>query len=165
MKTYDASVIANAFIHTSRGFGVPAPSSLTHMKLQKLVFFVHAWGLALYGQSPVKERPQAWEYGPVFDTLYHELKEYGAKPVTSYLLQMNPKTGKREALIPSQDSLKFNRLFNQVREKYGNLSALHLSELSHEDGSPWEKARQRAKGWLDDDATAAFYRAKLNNHA
>jgi len=163
--TYEPDVIANAVIYLARQTGVPAPRSLTHMKLQKLVFFVHAWGLALHDQSPLSERPQAWEYGPVFDSLYHVLKSYGSRPVDEYLTKMNPATGQRQAMIPTRNDRTFWNLLEQVCTQYGNLSALQLSDLSHEPDGPWEKARAMHNGWLDDAEVAAFYREKLVSHA
>jgi len=163
--TYEPAVIANAFIYMARETGVPSPRSLTHMKLQKLVFFVHAWGLALHGKSPLSERPQAWEYGPVFDSLYHVLKSHGSRPVEEYLVKMNPATGQRQAMMPARTNHTFWNLLEQICAQYGNLSALQLSDLSHEPDGPWEKARAMHNGWLDDKQVTAFYREKLTNHA
>jgi len=159
--SYTPDIIANAFIHKARGTGVPRSAGLTHMKLQKLVFFVHAWGLALHGASPVGERPQAWEYGPVFDSLYHMLKGYGSRAVSDYLFRMNPDTGQRQALIPAGDKHQLWNLIGQVCQRYGPLDALSLSALTHEKNSPWEMARQRHDVWLDDEEVANFYRGKL----
>jgi len=163
--TYKPILIANAFIYMSRETGVPSPRSLTHMKLQKLVYFVHAWGLTLHGQSPLSERPQTWEYGPIFDSLYHVLKSYGSHPVKEYLVTMNPATGRREAMIPFRKNREFWNLLEQVCAQYGNLSALQLSDLSGEAGSPWEMAYAMRNGWLDDEQITVFYRGKLVDHA
>jgi len=159
--TYEPVLVANSLILMARETGVPSPRSLTHMKLQKLVYFVHAWGLALHGQSPLSERPQAWEYGPIFESLYHVLKNYGSHPVKEYLVTMNPATGRREAMMPSRKNREFWNLLEQVCAQYGNLSALQLSDLSHEVDSPWEMARAMCNGWLDDEQVTAFYQGKI----
>ncbi|MBP6224903.1 MAG: DUF4065 domain-containing protein [Rhizobacter sp.] len=135
------------------------------MKLQKLVFFMHAWSLALSGETVVKETPEAWQYGPVFDSLYHSLKGYGSRNIDTYLQEMNPTTGQREPLIPNQQDTHFWNLLAQVWARYGGLSALQLSALTHEDGSPWATAKEERRGWLDDKQVADFYRQKLTAHA
>ncbi len=159
MFTYSPSLIANAFLYKARQTG----AQLSHLKLQKLVFFVHAWGLALKGKSPVQDSPQAWPYGPVFESLYHELKGFGSKPVDSYLLQMNPQSGKLEPQIPVQTDTDFWALLGQVWDRYSTFSAVQLSALTHESGGPWEKARQGQVLSLTDDAVRDYYRGKLQH--
>ena len=157
MSVYVPALIANAFLYKARGAG----ARLSHMQLQKLVFFVHAWGLALRGESPLAERPQAWPYGPVFETLYHQLKGFGSSDIGVYLEQMNPHTGRFEALIPSQADVGLWNLLGQVWEKYGNFSAMELSALTHEPGGPWEATRNAQQLVLSDEQVQQYYRAKL----
>ncbi|WP_082938191.1 type II toxin-antitoxin system antitoxin SocA domain-containing protein [Mitsuaria sp. 7] len=70
---YSPALVANAVLYRAkqRGFHV------SHLKLQKLVFFTHAWRLALHNRAAVEERPEAWEHGPIFSTLYHRLRAPG----------------------------------------------------------------------------------------
>lgn len=156
---YSPSLVANAFLYKAQQSGVP----LTHMKLQKLVFFMHAWSLALRNQSMVTERPEAWQYGPVFDSLYHELKGNGSRAVTDYLAQMNPETGIRQGMIPVLNDTDFWGMLEQVWARYGGFSALQLSALTHEAGGPWEQARQTGTGWLSDDQVREHYRQQVQN--
>lgn len=159
MSAYSPSLVANAFLYKARQSG----AKLSHMKLQKLVFFVHAWSLAMKGVSAVADRPEAWTYGPVFDALYHELKGFGSRPVDSYLVQMNPASGQREPQMPLQTDAEFWGLLEQVWDRYSPFTALQLSELTHEPGSPWEQARKATKLLLADEAVRDFYRAKLTH--
>lgn len=159
MFTYSPSLIANAFLYKARQTG----AQLSHLKLQKLVFFIHAWGLALKGTSPVLDSPQAWPYGPVFESLYHELKGFGSKPVDTYLLQMNPHSGQLEPQIPVHSDTDFWGLLDQVWDRYSPFSAVQLSALTHEPGGPWEKARQGQVLSLTDDAVRDYYRGKLQH--
>ena len=55
---YNAIAVANYFIDKAKADGVP----LTHMKLQKLIYFAHGWHLALYGEPLIDEEIQAWEF-------------------------------------------------------------------------------------------------------
>lgn len=159
MATYPSNVVANAFLYKARQSG----AQISHMKLQKLVFFAHAWSLALQGSSVVLERPEAWTYGPVFDSLYHELKSYGSRPIDNYLVQMNPRSGQREPLMPDLGDTGFWSILNQVWEKYSPLTAIQLSAITHEPGGPWEEARKSQSGWLDSGRVRDHYRAQLPN--
>lgn len=157
MDAYKPSLVANAFLYKAKQLGAP----LTHMKLQKLVFFMHAWSLAFDGKSVVAERPEAWQYGPVFETLYHSLKANGSKQVSDYLTMLNPATGELQALIPNVNDKHLWNLLEQVWDRYGGFSAMQLSALTHEAGSPWDVARQAQRTSLDDGAIASFYRSKI----
>jgi uncharacterized phage-associated protein len=159
MATYSTSLVANAFLYKARQSGV----QVSHMKLQKLVFFIHAWSLASTGASYVDERPEAWPYGPVFGSLYHELKSFGSRDIDSYLMQMNSETGERQALIPVFSDGAFWGLLDQVWNRYGSFSALQLSALTHESGGPWEQARQTHVGWLPDEVVRDYYRPQIQH--
>lgn len=157
MATYGPSLVANAFLYKARQSG----DRLGHMKLQKLVFFMHAWSLAIMGTSFVEERPVAWPHGPVFESLYHELKMFGPCSIDSYLLQLNPLTGQREAQMPAFSDADFWGLLAQVWDRYSPFSALQLSALAHEKGGPWDQARNEKRAHLEDAATRSHYEAKL----
>lgn len=115
------------------------------------------------GRSAVIAQPQAWPYGPVFETLYHELKGFGSRPVDGYLLQMNPTSGQREPQMPLQEDAEFWGLLNQVWERYSPFTAIQLSALTHEPGGPWDKARQTLALHLSDDGVRDYYREKLKH--
>ena len=158
MAAYSPSLVANAFLYRAMESRAP----LSHMQLQKLVYFVHAWSLAIHGASMLTERPQAWTYGPVFDSLYHELKGYQSRNVDAYLEQMNPGTGQRSTMVPAFNDAAFWNLLDQVWQRYGKFSAMQLSAMTHELGGPWDRARQSNAGWLDDHLIAEHYRAQLH---
>ena len=157
MATYNTSLVANAFLYKARQSG----AQVSHMKLQKLVFFMHAWSLASSGESYVNETPEAWTYGPVFDSLYHELKNFGSRDIDSYLTQMNSETGERQTLVPVFTDTAFWGLLDQVWDRYSPLSALQLSALTHEAGGPWEQARRSGRGWLSNDIVRDHYRPQI----
>ena len=52
------------------------------MKLQKLVYIAHGWHLGLFDGLLISERVEAWRWGPVIESLYHEFKEFAKQPIT-----------------------------------------------------------------------------------
>jgi len=161
MKKYSPDVIANAFLYRAREQGKFTMRGMTHMKLQKLVYFMHVWGLVFFNESPVNERPEAWEYGPVFSSLFHLLKTNGSRPVQR-CVQMDPDTGEFTPMIPAPDNHEFWELLDRVWERYGEFDAMELSALAHQDDSPWAVARKASKGFLDDEVVKEHYRQKLD---
>lgn len=52
-------------------------STLTPLKLQKILYYVQATFLAQHGQPLFNEPIQKWQYGPVVPSVYFEFKDYG----------------------------------------------------------------------------------------
>lgn len=122
--------VANTFV---KRFG--EQSELSHMKLQKLVFFADGWKLGLRGCELVAERPQVWRYGPVFKSLYNVLTGYGNTPIRAPVV-VNPFTGNAPAIDPDERD-DDSRLIDWIWSKYGRYSAMDLSRDTHALGTPW----------------------------
>jgi uncharacterized phage-associated protein len=155
--SYPPAVVANAVLYRAKQRGI----RISHLKLQKLVFFIHAWRLALQGLPAVNERPEAWEFGPVFETLFHRLKNLGHEAIRQYIETVEAQTNVYRTLMPSTEDAAFWRVLDQVMDKYGCLSASQLSTLGHEPGGPWSMARAAKQAVIPDDSIGTFYREKL----
>jgi uncharacterized phage-associated protein len=125
-KTYSPFEIANFFIKKSHDTGI----TLTPMKLLKLVFIAHGWHLGLYGTELLTEVSYAWKYGPVIDSLYHAFRKYSNNQIDSLYSDSNGNTP-----YPSSEILPF---LEKIWDIYKNKSAIQLSALTHETGSPWD---------------------------
>ena len=128
-RPYRPLAVANEFIMAAASEGAD------HMKLQKLVYYVHGWWLKYYEDSIISEAPQVWQHGPVFKSLYHALKHFGSAPIR--LLQNdNP-----FSMVPRID--EFDRdvlnLVSWVWGRYGGYSSFDLSEMTHAPGTPWRR--------------------------
>lgn len=128
------------------------------MKLQKLVFFAHAWNLALNDKSLLNESFEAWPYGPVVPSLYHELKGYGSAPVEKYLTEFDPSTQQIRAFVPNEQDTAFWSLFEQVWKLYGDHSAIKLSDMTHTVDSPWDQARKKLHKVIPDDSLKSYFK-------
>ena len=143
MAKHDAKAIANYFLDLSKG-----GYKLTPLKIQKLVYFAHGWNLALRKQPLLNERVEAWKYGPVIPSLYHEFKIYGSSPIEHKAVDLIEvdgylREGEPSILACSPDEAALTaRLLKRIWEVYKNYSGLQLSELTHQPGTPWEKARK-----------------------
>ncbi len=57
------------------------------MKLQKLLFYAHAWHLA-YDRGPLFENDfEAWPWGPVVRNVYMQIKDAGRGRVCNFLTE------------------------------------------------------------------------------
>lgn len=104
--------------------------SVCPMKLQKLMYFAHGWHLAICGKPLVREKVQAWQFGPVFPSLYQRYKMYGNQPIGVYSgMQEKPFSGDSEAL----------GIITAVIKRYGKYTATQLSNATHQPNTPWHQ--------------------------
>jgi uncharacterized phage-associated protein len=134
--------------------------SLTPMKIQKLVYFGHGWHLAIKDAPLIFEQVEAWSYGPVIPSLYQAFRQYGNQPIetpaTTFLVHISPDEDENfefRRTIPSledkpdqADSVRM--LLDRVWQIYGRFSAVQLSNLTHQPGTPWYKVYTEYEGQL-----------------
>lgn len=142
----DVKGLANQFLDWSDCAGV----TVSPMKLQKLVFFAHADFLVRTGKPLVKQEFEAWDYGPVNPSLYKEFKRFRDKPITSRANSFDPVIAK-SVLSTCSLNLRDLSLIREMFEFYSRLSALHLSQLSHEFEGAWRQARSLFSNGLNMD--------------
>lgn len=129
--SHDSRAVANAVLEYAKTKAL----SLTPMQVIKLVYLCHGWSLALHPSAMVENEPQAWQYGPVYPPVYKAFKHFGSNPVTDRA--RNKETGDAyEALLDSDQQ----SLLRDVVDAYGKLGAFQLSNLMHQDGTPWHKS-------------------------
>ncbi len=144
---YDAKAVANYFLVLADQQGM----QLSSMKLQKLIYYAHGLCLSAYNRPLIDEAIEAWQYGPVVPSIYHEFKEFGSSPIRCRATEAElHEDGSIELRTPSiYDNL--NSVENQETkdlldftwEAYGKYSAIQLSNLTHEEGTPWAETAKR----------------------
>lgn len=136
--SYPAIAIANFFIEKS----LEDNSSLSPLKLMKLIYIAHGWCLALLDKELIDEPVQAWKYGPVIESVYHEFKYYGHNRIDSFANGVILKGGKVEIIKSKIDENDKNTflLLERVWDQYKNFTGIELSKWSHKEGGPWYKS-------------------------
>ena len=145
---WNPKAIANYFLSLAEGDGI----FITPMKIQKLVYYAHGWYLALTGKPLINEQVEAWKFGPVISTLYHEMKDFSDRPITKKFRSARVlPDGTAEWRIPiigdnSDPDHKVRDVLDRVWKVYGRYTAVQLSNLAHENGSPWDTVYKRYQG-------------------
>ena len=152
-----SKAVANHFLDLAR-----SGSGLDPMKMQKLVYFAHGWHLAFKGAPLIEDEFQAWDYGPVVPTLYHEFKKWGrekiGQPAQTWEVEKT-QDGIVVGVYPRHPSLddykdamsdidmKFVKdLLTKTWKTYKSFSGVRLSRLTHIKDGPWDNARQANPG-------------------
>jgi uncharacterized phage-associated protein len=132
--TYDGRSVANFVLDRCKNHGI----ELTHLSLQKIVFFCHAWSLVSLNRPLIREQFEAWQFGPVLPYVYREFREYESQPITTRALMLDKYTGTRiEAKQKFDDET--DSLLKNIVDFYSKLSAGQLVQLSHVQGGPWHR--------------------------
>ncbi len=120
----------------SRGDG-----RLNPLQVIKLTYISHGYTLALTGKPLIEDRIEAWKYGPVIPVLYHALKHYGWGNISQLYFCGTKFTDKnidkRKNDLSEAMKTEEKVIMDRVMETYGSFTADQLSNLTHEDGTPW----------------------------
>lgn len=135
MKASDLAHIVTNFVN-QKG------DTVSHKKLQKLIYYVEAWNLVHLDEPLINEDFEAWVHGPVVPELYQQLKEFGFNQIEVVNDEFDTIDEEIQAIIIN-NKLTENQLelIYSVLNKYGGLSSLELELLSHSE-SPWIEARE-----------------------
>lgn len=153
MIYYNAKDIAKFFL---------SKESMTHKKLQKLVYYAYSWVLIFHNNKEEKKienklfksRIEAWTHGPVIPELYQEYKEFGW------------------SLIPKINNFSFEenhpdviKLLEKVYKTYKKYDADELEAMTHLE-TPWKKGQTyTGKVMTDEDIFEYFFNLQYGQKA
>ena len=107
--------------------------SITHLKLQKLVYYSQGYHLALLKKPIFNERIEAWVHGPVCPALYEDYKNYYSSEIPKNTETID---------IPSESQM----IIDMVWSAFGVYDSAELEEFTHQE-DPWIKARNALPLW------------------
>lgn len=108
---------------------------ITHLKLQKLLYFVQGLCLHIFGKPAFNNKILAWNYGPVVNEIYQQYKDNGCAPIT-----INDKVEN----IPEG----LNKIIEVVIDSYGQIESGKLIDLTH-DEEPWSSTNKDTEITID----------------
>ncbi|WP_166838686.1 Panacea domain-containing protein [Rheinheimera pleomorphica] len=139
---YSGIAVANSLIEKAKQAGI---EDVSPMKVQKLVYYAHAWYLTFYRNPLVEDKIQAWEFGPVVYDVYAAFRQFGNAPITSkgqVLKFVDNKVVNDEPTVPNEDTQAHN-ILDQIITLYGRYNAVQLSNMTHNLDEPWYLIKQK----------------------
>lgn len=149
ISALDLSKYVIAYVH-NKGNGI------THLKLQKILYFIQGEYIKQYDAALFDEKMEAWMYGPVVCDVYYQYCENGALE-----LHVAP----QEAKVV-EDSLpqEVRNLIDAVLNKMSSKSSRELVQISHGQ-DPWKKYKeqveQRKKPVITVDDMRNYFRKSI----
>jgi uncharacterized phage-associated protein len=121
---YKALDIAKWFINaTDRESG----DAITHLKVQKLLYYTQGWAMAFFEKPLFEEDFQAWAHGPVAPSVWSHFRDAGYSALP-------------EQKITRRFPRNITELLEAVNDKYGIYTAKRLERMTHSE-TPWKNAR------------------------
>lgn len=137
---YDARAVANFFIDRAS----ETARSVTVMTLLKVLYFAHAWHLAKYERPLVAQPFEAWKHGPVNRVVYDQMKAIGSKPIQERLTSFDVCLC-TFCPTPYRFDADLTRFLENIFDYYSQFHPFKLSDLTHEEGSPWDTVWSEAE--------------------
>lgn len=122
-----AQVVADDILKIAKRRGM----TLTPIQLMKLVYISYGWYLAMHNAKLFNDRIEAWKYGPVIPNLYQSTKRFGRGEIPTNLVADGPISN------PNMEAF-----YDSIVENYGKYSGIALSNLTHRQGTPWQRVFQ-----------------------
>lgn len=100
---------------------------ISNLRLQKLLYFIQANSLVETSKPCFKQKIEAWDYGPVVPSAYHEYKKFGSTPIFPSKRNIDILDSKTKVLI------------NEILEECSKITTKKLVEITHRQ-KPWKIA-------------------------
>ena len=121
---------------------------LGFVKIQKLVYFAHTFYLGTTDQTMIEEPLEAWQWGPIFPSLYHCLLGQNIPQVM--------------AAAPAIDDEEIRSFIGTLERLFRPFTTLQLSVMAHIERSPWYETVTKTTG--SSDTSVDFLRKTLPAH-
>lgn len=139
---------------------------ITNKKLQKILYYVKAWGLVYFNDGILSEPFEAWVHGPVCPEVYQHYKVNGYKPLSVDYNGISSSEYVKKFQKDHSDEARKVQLIDAVFNKYAVLTSFQLEMLSHNE-RPWIEARgnlsplENGSQAINADTMKAYYGARV----
>ena len=113
---------------------------ISHLKLQKLLYYAQGISLAMYEKPIFKEKIEAWQHGPVVRDVYAYFSKFGRNNIN---IKMDKE--KEEILREIEENKEVSEVLNLTYDNFAIYTAWQLRQMTHEDNTPWD-ITQKTKG-------------------
>ena len=155
---YTPSHIANFFL-SKEGH------DMGNLKLNKIVYISLGYSLAILDRDLFQEPVQAWKYGPVIPSLYHEFKHFQLNRINRLSEFFSYSKGKLQIPTIDNNDKDLNTLLKAVDRNYGKFSPYELIAKTHQQDGPWSEHYEKGKFGIEipRDTIKKFYKSLIED--
>lgn len=115
-----------------------AEFDLTNLRINKLLYFVHAESLRLRPEGLVRNHFEAWQFGPVVRPVFETFRQYKDSPIAAPAQYLDYASG-THVPVPYDDIRPADlQIIAREFRRYSRFTTGQLVSLSHEAGGPWD---------------------------
>jgi len=133
--------------------------SITNLKLHKLLYLSHGLSLVKFDHPLLEgEKFAAWKYGPVIESLYHDLKVFGSSSIKADSSFVANWPSLNEA---SDETM----VIESILKQFGKKSAGTLIDITHKADGPWHEVFDASTSSIviDDEKIKSYFKKYLKN--
>ena len=116
---------------------------ITHLQLQKLLYYIQGWHLGLYDEPLFNDTFQAWPHGPVVPDVFEKYKSYKGAPILQEITTLD-----------IDEAIKHH--IDEVLQVYAPIDTWELSEMTHHERT-WKDATKISGRIIDISSMKAFF--------
>lgn len=130
---------------------------MTHLRLQKLLYYVQGWSLAMRGNPAFRDEIQAWKDGPVVPQVFQAYTHLQHRPISQPKIR-----------TPCLDD-ELRGFIHSIWESYKEYSATALRSKTHRE-APWLTARgstppgKPSQEEITHESMLTFFRDEFEQH-
>lgn len=151
-------------VTTLSGYALKYFGPMSHLKLQKLLFYCQAYHLAKFNDTLFDEDFEAWVHGPVCREVYNVLK---GKSVLHSDVSYDESDFDSDVILAENVASEQYGLINEVLSELSKWSGSELETSTHNE-QPWIEARkghtpnQNCSTIISKDSMRNFYKAEMD---
>lgn len=131
---------------------------ITHLKLQKLLYYAQGICLALKEKPLFEENIEAWQHGPVVREVYGIFSVFGRDNIE---IEMDKE--KEEIVKRIENDKEVSEILNLTYDNFAIYTAWQLRQMTHEDNTPWD-ITQKTKGLgqkIDNNLIEEYFKKEI----
>ena len=140
---YEARKICNFLIVRRDTHKFP----LTNLRLNKLLYFIHGWGLTSRPDGLIRNHFFAWMHGPVLRPVYDAFKVYGEGTIAGPARYLDYMAGENRPVAYDDILPDDAAIIESVFASYDRYATHQLVDLTHVVGGPWHVVYS---AWIED---------------
>ena len=135
---------------------------MSHLKLQKLLFYCDAYHIAYFGEELIPDKFQAWVHGPVCRRVYDSLKDKSILYADMSYQAGDIDVDAEFAKLTSDQQVFLKDILSEL----SSWTAFQLETATHQE-LPWQDARrgvapgERCENYISKELTRDYYKKEM----
>lgn len=129
---------------------------ITHLKLQKLLYYAQGVTLAEKNETLFVEALEAWPHGPVIREVYNVYNHFGRDNIDIPFNNIN-----KTIVNNIEEDKDISDILDIVYKSFAIYTAWQLREMSHKKNGPWDQAISKKESIINIDIIKNYFKKEI----